>query len=279
MLKYRKSYNNNVVLLENETGEEVVAVGRGISFKRNSEDYIEDAFIDKLFVLKDKNDMNKFQALVENIPLEYLEVADEIIKMVKEQSQNTISDSIYLTLIDHISLSFDRERRGIVVENPLLFDIKSLYKKEYRLALQAADIIDERLHIKVSDSEVGFITLHIVNASENQNMQNVLSMTYSLPAILDVIAKTLEVELNKESLSYDRLVRHLQFLLKRVMEHKEENEAFLLDMKFALDKRVGKCVKEVDRYIYDAYQKHLTKTEKSYLTLHIANILREIEKG
>ena len=94
---------------------------------------------------------------------------DEIIKMIKENSDLELSENIYITLIDHISLFMEREKKNISFENPLLMDIKHIYRKQYDVAKKARTIIENHFDIRVSDDEVGFLTLHIVNASMNES--------------------------------------------------------------------------------------------------------------
>ena len=60
------------------------------------------------------------------------------------------------------------EKNHIVCENPLLLEIKQFYKKEFALSRKAAQIIHNHMDIWISEEEMGFITLHIVNASMKQ---------------------------------------------------------------------------------------------------------------
>ena len=84
--------------------------------------------------------------------------------MINRESDLKLSENIYITLTDHISMSLEREKKGVVLKNPFLLEIKQFYKQEYALARQAAGIIKKHLGLDVSDDEVGTITLHIVNA-------------------------------------------------------------------------------------------------------------------
>ena len=71
--------------------------------------------------------------------------------MIKENSDLELSENIYITLIDHISLFMEREKKNITFENPLLLDIKQIYQKEYLLAKKARNIIERYFDIRVSD--------------------------------------------------------------------------------------------------------------------------------
>ena len=75
--------NNNVVIIKDNNGKEVVVCGKGIAFKKKNGDEIDENAINKVFVLQDQVQSKRFQELVSKIPLEHLQVADEIINMIK----------------------------------------------------------------------------------------------------------------------------------------------------------------------------------------------------
>ena len=167
-MKIERIYNNNVILAHDDKNEEIIAIGKGLAFGRHVGDTIEKDRIEKLFILRDKSIQSKLQAILSDIPSVYLEIVEELIQEIHATSNLTLNESIYLTLTDHISVSLEREKQGILCRNPLLPEIKQFYPQEYRLARLAVGIIRRYLQVTISDDEVGFITLHIVNASVNQ---------------------------------------------------------------------------------------------------------------
>ncbi|RCK13037.1 PRD domain-containing protein [Bacillus licheniformis] len=63
-----------------------------------------------------------------------------------------------------IRFAIERVRKGFVIQNKLLNEIKALYKKEYEIGLWAIDLVKEKLKVELPDDEAGYIALHIHTA-------------------------------------------------------------------------------------------------------------------
>ena len=164
-------YNNNVVVSLDDDDDEMIVIGKGIGFKKKIGDKLELEKVERIFTLKDKKVQSKLEELVKNIPDIYLKICEKIVSMINQTSDIELNENIYVALTDHISVSLEREKQGIILDNPFEFEIEELYSEEYKLAEKAKEIIEKELTIKISQSEVAFITLHIVNANQNQNIE------------------------------------------------------------------------------------------------------------
>ncbi len=80
--KINKIYNNNVVVVK-KNGKEQVVCGRGIAFSKKVGDPLDMSQVTQIFVLKEEKDNIRFQEIIQNIPLEYIELTNEIIEMIK----------------------------------------------------------------------------------------------------------------------------------------------------------------------------------------------------
>jgi len=270
----KRIYNNSVAVVLGRNEQELIVIGKGIAYQKKIGDKIDDLLIDKVFMLQDKHEMSKLEEIIAGVPTVYLRIADEIIEMIKANSNLILSDKIYITLIDHISISLEREQKGIIFENPLLMEIKQFYKQEYKLAKEAAQIIESYLNIVISDDETGFITLHIVNASMNQNIEDTMKTTHIIQDILDIVQNYYQMEPDRESLSYNRFVRHLQFFAKRIMD-KAEDEAeddFMYRMGRLEFPEVYQCVNEIFALMNERYKVTISNAEFGYLIYHIKNV-------
>lgn len=147
----KRVYNNNVVLVTDDSGAECVAVGRGLAFSKRAGDEVDQSMVEKVYTLDSEENRTRFENLIKSIPVEYLTVADEIVSMVQRESDLHVGDNLLIALADHISLSLERERAGVPCENPLLMEIKQFYKREFALARRAAGIIHERMGIWISE--------------------------------------------------------------------------------------------------------------------------------
>ncbi len=80
-----KIINNNVVSVLKEGNQELVIMGRGIAFQKKTGDPVDEARIEKVFTLDNKDVSEKFKTLLYEIPIECMEVSEEIISYAKLQ--------------------------------------------------------------------------------------------------------------------------------------------------------------------------------------------------
>ena len=149
--------------------------------------------IDKVFKLSDSNISDKFKQLISDIPLKYIELSNEIISDAKKTLGKRLNDSIYITLTDHIYTAIQRSKEGINLKNALLWDIKRLYKDEFKIGLQALDYIEEKFEIRLTDDEAGFIALYIVNAQMDEDIKIVYEITQIMQEITNIVSSTIMV--------------------------------------------------------------------------------------
>lgn len=274
-MEIKRVYNNSVVVVFDECDREMIVIGKGIAYQKKIGDTLDESKIEKIFTLKDKKVAQKLEELVSDISPVYLSIADEIVEISRSSLDTALSDNIYITLIDHIRLSLEREKKGIILANPLLTEIKQFYKQEYELSLHAAKIIEKYLNIRISDDEAGFITLHIVNASMNQRFEDTMRATHMIQDILGIVEDYFHVKLNEGTLSYDRFVRHLQFFARRVlaegMEQDEDDFMYRIGRKEYPEAYL--CVDMITKRIKKQYKKSVTNAERGYLIHHIKNII------
>ncbi len=69
----------------------------------------------------------------------------------------------------HIQPLLTRVNFGMVQENPLLFQIKREMGKGYEIALCASEVLNNKYHVDIEESEVAYLALHFVLALERRN--------------------------------------------------------------------------------------------------------------
>lgn len=179
----KKVFNNNVLMTMDEQGHEQIVSGRGIGFGRKTGDSIAADKVTQLFVLSDKA-RNNYEAVLNDIPLEYLELTSEIVKMIRNDFGSPLSASLDLQLCDHLYTCVRRFREGNPVPNALLLDIKRYYRTEFNLGLKALAMVKRRLDIELPEDEAGFIAMHIVNA---QLADGESDITYKVMTVMQEI--------------------------------------------------------------------------------------------
>ena len=175
-MKIEKVLNNNVVVALDENGAETVLMGRGLGFGRRAGDEAPPDKVEKRFTLHSDQLSDRFQQLITSIPLPHFLMSERIINHAKIALGKELSDSIYVTLPDHISAAVNRYKEGIVLPNPLLWDIRQLYKDEFRVGLKANEIVKEETGVEFTDDEAAFIALHFVNAQLGGEIRDIYDM-------------------------------------------------------------------------------------------------------
>lgn len=273
-----KILNNNAFISE-VNGEEIIVMGKGVAFQKKINDEI---MIDenmKIFS-NSKSQMNeKMKNVILNIPESYLEITDVIVEMLKKDYNKELHDIIYVSLTEHIHSAVERLKNGIEIKNPLLNEIKSLYRDEYNIAVKGLDIIKEKLGVKFNKDEAGYITSHIINAQLDGGMNNTAEITRIVQKILNIIEFNLLIDIKEESPSYDRVITHLKFLSLRVLNNTindEDDELFEIFKKKYPE--CYNCVNVIADYFIKEYNYELTKAEKMYLIIYIQRLKKEASK-
>ena len=268
----RKIFNNNVVLAVGEDENELILMGRGIAFQKKAGEFIDESKVDKIFV---EGLSNKLTELLKDTPQNHLELADEIINNAKSKLTAKLSDYIYLTLTDHLDFAITRIKQGQILRNPLLWEIKKIYPKEYRIGIQALEMVKEKLGVILPEDEAGSIALHLVNAQNgSQEMDQTIEITEMVHDILQIVRYHYGIDLDEESLNYSRFIVHLRFFAQRLTEkhiHVDDNNDLFEIVKEKFPHAYS-CVEIIDGYVKKATDLSLSKSEMVYLMLHIQRV-------
>ncbi|MFR4570430.1 MAG: PRD domain-containing protein [Collinsella stercoris] len=270
----KRVYNNNVVMVD-DAGTERIAVGKGIAFGRKRGDVVDSASFEKVFTLDDPTQLSRLERLIKGIPSEYLLIAEDIVSMLRRESASVIDDNVLIALTDHISMALEREQAGIICDNPLLFEIKRFYGREFELALKAREIIRGHLGIEISEAEVGFIALHIVNATMKQRADHLMLSIKMINGILNTVSETFGLTYDEGSVQYERFLRHLQFFSQRVLDKSiaQSEDTFLFHLGKDQYPDALECTERIGAHIEQEYGCVVSDAEKGYLVYHIANLV------
>ena len=260
--------------------QEVVIMGKGIAFQMKPGQSVDENKIEKRFVLDSKSDMGRFGELVQSIPMEHLEVCMSIIEYASQVLQRRLSNSIYLSLTDHINFALERYKSGMVFENPLLQEVRSFYPSEYLIGEYAIALMERDLGIKLPVDEAASIALHFVNAEYKTAMSDTMNITTLIRQILNIVEKELGTRLDELGLHYSRFITHLKFLAYRVfsgqMMKRQEDE--FVEMVIRLYEKEYAISAKIAAFIKETYDHEISREEKAYLTIHIRRIQPDIEE-
>lgn len=271
-MKITKILNNNAVVV-NDGQQEKIAVGAGIAFNKKKNDIVNIHKIEKLFVMKENE---KLQQLLNRIPEEHFTISEEIITYAENYMGTKLNEHIHIALTDHISFAIEREREGIYLKNKLLYEIKILYKKEYEIGLWAIQHIKEKCNIDMSVDEAAYIALHIHTMKpQGGNMHETVRQTTIVRDMLQTITGFLNITVQEDDISYQRLITHLRFVLTRTNNelHAMDDEMLgMIKKKFALSFR---CAEEVAKQLSQMHGVNMPEQELGYITLHIERLRKQ----
>ncbi|GGO02972.1 BglG family transcription antiterminator LicT [Saccharibacillus kuerlensis] len=268
--------NNNVITSLDDSETEIVVMGRGLAFQKKPGDAIDEDKIEKIFRPESNDSSRKLKELLEQIPMEYVQLTEEIRKLAVLMLDKEFGDSIYLSLTDHIHFAVERHQRGLDIKNGLLLEVKSLYKSEYQVGRSALKLIEDRIGVKLPDDEAAFIAMHLVNAQLGEEMPVLMNITKIIQDILNIVRKHFELEYNEDSISYYRFVTHLKFFAQRLIsgDHSGNNYDSLYEIVKENCPEAYPCTESIEAYIAEHHDYRLNKEEMLYLTIHIDRIAK-----
>ncbi|MGG3469124.1 transcription antiterminator [Neobacillus pocheonensis] len=268
-----KVLNNNVLIAEHPSYEEVVVIGKGIGFNRKRGDYIDTDTVEKLFVLKNEKEQENYIKLLPFIDNEFLEVIISAIDLIKQRTSSQLNEHIHVALTDHLMFAITRASQGMEMSNPFLVETKALYRHEYEVAADVVELIKHKTGISLPVGEIGFIALHIHSAITNKNLSEVNQHSQLVSRLVEMVEEQFEIEIDKESIDYMRLVRHLRFAIDRVIkgEKVEEPEkiASLLKSEYPVCYNLSwKLIKVMQQTL----KMQVFDAEAVYLTMHLQRL-------
>ena len=281
-MRVKRPFNNNVLLAETETGEEVILMGKGIAFQKKKGDAVDESKIQKKFIF-DTSDLNdRFAKLMIEVPPQYLELSASIIDMAQQCYDQEFDTGIYIALSDHIAYAVNRYRNGQQIKNVLLWEIRKFYPKEFALGEKALKMIGYETGIHMKEDEAGFIAMHFVNAQQNgEEMDQTIKVTKIVDDILHIVQYHYQIKLDEGSLNYTRFVTHIRYFARRLLSNEinaETDEPLYEQIKNRYPQAYA-CTQKVKRYIEETCGIKITKDEMTYFMLHINRVCdRQIQK-
>ena len=281
-MKIFKILNNNVAVILDDHGDEKIVMGKGICFKKKTGEEISPESVDKVFSLAEEEVSNKFQVLVQDIPMEHMALGEEIIAEARLRLGKRLNDMIYISLIDHVHTSIVRFLEGVTVKNALLWDIRRFYREEYQIGLWALDLMEERFKVRLPEDEAGFIALHLANAQMDQEvMHNMYEITRIMQELVNIVKYSFQISFDEDDVYYYRFITHLKFFAKRLVERniytEDDNDDLWEVIRGKYPKAFG-CVEKITQFIEKKYEYELSKEEQLYLTIHVERVVNKTKK-
>ncbi|CAM3895234.1 PRD domain-containing protein [Lederbergia lenta] len=272
-MKITKILNNNAVIVIDDQ-QEKIAIGAGIAFHKKKNDIVNVHKIEKLFVMKENK---KLQQLLNRIPEEHFTISEEVITYAEDYIGTKLNEHIHVALTDHLSFAIERATEGIHLKNKLLHEIKILYKPEFEIGLWAIKHIKEKLSVEMPVDEAAFIALHIHTMKlQGGDLRQTVRHTTIVRDMVQTIKSYLNIEVEEDDISYQRLITHLRFALTRMNHYElhtmDEEMLGMIKKKFPLS---YSCATEIAKNLSKVHGVDLPDEELGYITLHIERLRKK----
>ena len=272
-MKFKKSYNNSVALVE-ENGQELIVVGKGIGFGLKPGMEVDVSKIERRY-RSDEESMSEISQIKE-IKAQVLNATTKIIEMAEPDLNIKFTDNQYLTLADHINFAIQRLQEDINIgwSGVSRWEIKSFFPKEYKVAEKAVKILDSEFQITLPEEEIVLLTYHFVNAgNDDSKVQDTIKISKLISGIVDIVQYRYRIVFDTESFNYSRFITHLRALMVRKVLHQESGEdeldptiLELMKLKYA---EAFETVESISTYLEGKAGWKLNQNDKLYLVLHI----------
>ena len=269
--------NHNVVLVE-EPGskQEIVLFGKGIGFSTKPGNIIpaHDQRVEKRFRLENESHQKQYQTLLSQVDPAVVGIAEEIIALIATEITPQLNEHVHLALPDHIQFAIYRLNNGMEIVNPFLFEIQTLYTKEYALAKRAADMIKKAFALDIPDSEIGFLALHIHSAISYVPVKKAVQFTNIISELVNIIEQRTGKTIGRSTVDYVRLITHLRFAVERIRQQKSIINPLLDRVKTTIPEAY-ELASELASYISSRLEVIVPEDEVGYMALHVYRLSQQ----
>lgn len=280
-MKIKKILNNNAAIVV-KGGHESVVFSTGISFKKKAGERIGVDEIEKLYVLDSKERLEHFSFLLAKSEERTVDLVNRIVSIGEEMLDAKLNDYLYLALLDHISFAYERSKKDQHIVNPLIWEVKKFYPVHYQVGVKALDEMRQVYEVDFLEDEAVSLALHFINAQEETGyLDEKIDDLETLRDILNIIRYHFNLNFNEESITYLRLVTHLQFFISRLKKEEDYQEKGALELFTqvkTLYQEAYAVVQKINHYTEKKYGYTLSESESTYLMIHINRLMERGEQ-
>ena len=279
--KITRVLNNNVVMILDDGGHEIVAFGNGIGFHYHAGECLPRKEAAKTYVNLDSTYKRRLVELLNEVPFECVEAAQAIIDYAEQKLSAKLATSILVNLADHINFTLTRYRDGsLAIPIAVSEEIKQFYPDEYRVGKHAVEMLNGRFDVRLDEGEASAIAFHILNALYKNDGRQTRKIIQSVDDLSRLICGDLGIERDQESLVYSRLIIHLKFFIRQIVQADSRNTSLgddeakrMLGEFVRRHTEIAATLASISAYMQEHYGYDMTGEELLYLALHLARLL------
>lgn len=274
MYRISKVLNHNTVIaIKDEENKEYLIMRKGIGFGKKVAERFELKDNTQVYSLQEAKKGRDAREMVKNISPLFMEIAGMLLNEA-EKTFGKVDRGILFPMAEHIEFAVKRISSGDEISNPLTNDIRVLFHPEFKIAEKIRSVFKKEYRISISDDEIGYIALHIHSAIEDMEVSSSMQAARLVRECISMIEKETGIPIKVTSLSYNRLMNHIRYMLARAIS----GEKIKLNMNEYMELKFPKAF-NMARYVCREIEKSLSckvdETEIGYLAMHIERGMSE----
>lgn len=276
-MKIKKILNNNAFITHTADHQELIVIGKAVAYGKHVNEEVDESKIYKTFAPVNRGDRKLILDMVNDIPIQFFRIAERIVDQAQTDQHIELTDSVYIALTDHIASAVDRAKENLFLSNQFLWEIRSYYPTEFSLGTKAIQQINAECGVSLPEDEAGFIAIHIISGELGNRLDDFKEVVNFIKKITSIVQYQLAVDIDRESLDYNRFVTHLKFFWQYMMyKNTTHSIGDLSDDMLAIIKgkkvEAYQCALKIKMFIQQTYNYELNNEELLYMTIHIARI-------
>lgn len=283
-MKVVQSLNQNALLVMNNKGEEVVALGRGIGFGKKKGDLIDSDGISRIFTVQSTANEKRILETLKSIDNEIYVIAEDVVDLGEKLLDKKLNETFIFTIAKHIQFAIERDREEPIEYSPFEYQLRYLYPDEYKASEEVIKFINEKYHLNMKIQEISFFTLHFVNGMiDSEDFNDILKLSELLNKIISFIDIESGKRLKRDSIDYSRFIVHLRYFLIRTLSKSQEDKkdprmSELLSITKEMYLEETALLEKLKKKLSSDNQLSFGVDEDLYLLLHLVRILRRKEE-
>ncbi|MGG2025544.1 BglG family transcription antiterminator [Gottfriedia sp. S16(2024)] len=228
-----------------------------------------------LSVVEDEHEStNSFSnGLLEIIKLEKLTMIGKMIRDIEQQLPYSLADSAFMTFTIHLSLAIERIIEGEVVQmdQQVLEELST--SKEFNIAGQIVNELEEVFKVNIPNVEKGYITMHLLGARQRKEKNDWLEessteIVVGSKKLINYVSKELEINFEEDQALFEGLITHIEPAIYRIQKKLDANNP----LAGQIQEDYPAMFKIIQEGLKEAFPSIVFPTEEiAYLVLHFGS--------
>lgn len=232
-------------------------------------------------------DYRTLMQLKELFDIDYKQL-EKIVSNAESKLKFRFSDEAFISLVIHVAISIERlkHKKDVKLSKAVLNNLKQ--KDEYVIAQQMAKEIEEKFNVVLSESEIGYIVLHIIGTKMQQNKiedvnleledeESIELAVIMSKEIINIAERALSLDLSNDKQLLNGLILHLRPTINRLKYGLTLRNPLLNDIKENYPEIYG--VAWMTSVVFEKYLgKKVAEEEIGYIALHLGAAVERAKK-